>query len=76
MLVVYFLGIVINYAIDLQDMEKFSVISASTMNNPQNTDPKLENVKIKRVYAFVALVGALMWPMLLINRFRRAKKVD
>jgi len=66
-LAVYILGIIINYAIDLQDMEKFNVLSASILNNPQTTDPKAEKVKAKWVYAFVSFVAELMWPILLIT---------
>ena len=75
-LAIYLLGITITYAIDLQDMEKFSVISESILNNPQITDPEAEKVKAKWVYAFVAFVGSLMWPVLLINRFKSTEKVD
>jgi hypothetical protein len=67
LLAVYILGIIINYAIELQDMEKFTVLSASIMNNPQTTDPKAEKVKAKWVYAFVSFVAELMWPILLIT---------
>ena len=70
-LAVYVLGIIINYAMELQDMEKFTVLSASIMNNPQTTDPKPEKVKAKWVYAIVSFVAALMWPMLLISKLRR-----
>jgi hypothetical protein len=73
-LAVYILGIIINYAIDLQDMEKFNVLSASILNNPQTTDPKAEKVKAKWVYAFVSFVAALMWPMLLISKLRRTAR--
>ena len=66
-LAVYILGIIINYAMDLQDMEKFNVLSASILNNPQTTDPKAEKVKAKWVYAFVSFVAELMWPILLIT---------
>lgn len=55
-------------------MEKFTVLSASIMNNPQTTDPKVKKVKAKWVYAFVSFIAALMWPMLLISKLRRTAR--
>lgn len=69
-LAIYLLGVVINYATDLQDMEKFSVVSTSIMSDSQAVDSKTEKIKAKWVYAFVAFLGALVWPLLLISRFR------
>ena len=70
-LVVYLLGVVINYARALQDMEKFSVVSASIMSDSQTVDSEAEKIQAKWLYAFVAFLGALVWPVLLINKFRR-----
>ena len=72
---IYLLGIIIKYVIDLQDLEKFSAICAS-MNNLQTSDPKAEKINAKWAYAFVAFVGALLWPVLLVHKFRRTEKAD
>jgi len=55
-------------------MEKFSIVSASIMSDSQAVDSEAEKIKAKWVYAFVAFLGALVWPLLLISRFRSKDK--
>ncbi len=72
---IYLLGVLIKYFISLQELEKFSAISLS-LSNPKGSDPKAEKVVAKWVYAIVAFFGSLLWPILLLFKFRSTEKID
>jgi len=71
----YLLGVIIDYVINLQDLEKFSEIAAPLIN-PQASNLKKEKVKAKLVYAIVAFFGALTWPAKFFFRSRRIEEAD
>lgn len=71
----YLFGIVIDYVINLQDLEKFSEIAAPLIN-PQVSDLKTEKVKAKLAYAIVAFFGALIWPTKFFFRSRQTEEAD
>ena len=73
-LVVYLLGVIIKFFIELQDLDKFSEIAAQ-MINPEASDPAAEKGKAKLVYVFVILFGSLIWPLLQF-RGKRTIEVD
>ncbi|EKV03172.1 hypothetical protein Lepto7375DRAFT_5454 [Leptolyngbya sp. PCC 7375] len=72
-LFIYLIGFFISYATELQDLEKFSTVALS-VKKPEGADPKAEKVRLKVVYAVVALFGSLFWPVFLIRKISKREE--